>query len=79
MDTPTPSRRRFVQGGLGALGSLAVGETITLVPAEAQGREPAGQRKAERRPSGRGRPKNDYSRATVVKSVCLNCSTVCGI
>ncbi len=29
--------------------------------------------------NGNGRLKNDYSRATLVKSVCLNFSTVCGI
>ena len=38
-----------------------------------------GQRKAQRRASGNGRLKNDYSKAQKIKSVCLNCSTVCGI
>lgn len=77
-----PSRRRMLKGGVQALGSLAVGQTITLVPQEAQAaasRTLVGQRKAQRRANGRGRLKNDYSRAKVVKSVCLNCSTVCGI
>ena len=81
-DSTTPSRRRFVKGGMSALGSLAVGQTIALTPTEAdaaQSRKLIGQRKAERRPNGRGRLKNDYSRAKIIKSVCLNCSTVCGI
>ena len=83
MTTPTikPSRRRVLKGGLGALSTLALGETIALTPADAAAAEPklTGQRKAERRPNGRGRLKNDYSRAKIIKSVCLNCSTVCGI
>ncbi len=78
-------RREIVKRGFAALASLAVGETILLTPDDAQAawwnrkKEPYGQRKAVRRPSGKGRLKNDYSRATIVKSVCLNCSTVCGI
>ena len=28
--------------------------------------------------NGNGRLKNDYSRAALIKSVGLNCSTVCG-
>ena len=82
MNNNNTSRRGFVKGGLGALSTLAVGETISLVPTDAkaaQGRKLIGQRKAERRASGRGRLKNDYSRAKIIKSVCLNCSTVCGI
>ena len=78
--TNDPSRRGFViKGGLGALSTLAIGETIALTPGAAEAKEPTGQRKAERRPNGRGRLKNDYSRSTQIKSVCLNCSTVCGI
>jgi thiosulfate reductase / polysulfide reductase chain A len=75
-------RRHVLQGGLAALSSLAVGQTIALTPTPAQAassRKLVGQRKALRRANGRGRLKNDYSRATLVKSVCLNCSTVCGI
>ena len=78
-------RRDVIKRGFGALASLAVGETILLTPDDAQAawwnrkKEPYGQRKAVRRPSGKGRLKNDYSRATIIKSVCLNCSTVCGI
>ncbi len=75
-----PSRRRMLKGSLGALGSLGLGQTISLVPGEAQAARPLiGQRKAKRRGNGRGRLKNDYSKAKIIKSVCLNCSTVCGI
>jgi thiosulfate reductase / polysulfide reductase chain A len=78
-------RRDILKRGMGALATLAVGEEILLTPDDAQAawwnRKQAlsGQRKAGRRPSGKGRLKNDYSRATIVKGVCLNCSTVCGI
>jgi thiosulfate reductase / polysulfide reductase chain A len=81
----TENRRGFLKTGFGALSSLAVGETILLMPSEAEAffwnRKPElmGQRKAVRRPNGKGRLKNDYSKATIVKGVCLNCSTVCGI
>ncbi len=82
--TTTPdidsARRGFVKGGLGALSTLAVGETIALTPSEAHAAtELIGQRKAARRSNGRGRLKNDYRKAKIIKSVCLNCSTVCGI
>ena len=79
---PKPSRRGVLKGGLGALSTLALGETIALMPGPAQAassRKLVGQRKAKRRANGNGRLKNDYSRATLIKSVCLNCSTVCGI
>ena len=78
-------RRDVLKRGMGALALLAVGEVILLTPDDANAawwnakKEPYGQRKAARRPSGKGRLKNDYSRATIVKGVCLNCSTVCGI
>jgi thiosulfate reductase / polysulfide reductase chain A len=78
-------RRDFFKTGFAALSTLAVGETILLMPTEAEAflwnSKPvlAGQRKAARRPNGKGRLKNDYSKATIVKGVCLNCSTVCGI
>ena len=78
-------RRDVLKRGMGALATLAVGEVILLTPDDANAawwnakKEPYGQRKAARRPSGKGRLKNDYSRATIVKGVCLNCSTVCGI
>ncbi len=78
-------RREVLKRGMSALATLAVGEVILLTPDDANAawwnrkKEPYGQRKAGRRPSGKGRLKNDYSRATIVKGVCLNCSTVCGI
>jgi thiosulfate reductase/polysulfide reductase chain A len=79
-------RRTFIKTGFGALSTLALGETILLTPNEAQAqffgyRKTAifGQRKVKRRANGKGRLQNDYTKATVVKSVCLNCSTVCGI
>ena len=75
-------RREFVKQGFSALATLAVGETILLSPNDAgaqsfgslfgsKKRELYGQRKAGRRPNGKGRLKNDYKRATVVKGVCL--------
>jgi thiosulfate reductase / polysulfide reductase chain A len=79
-------RRTFVNTA--TLSTLALGQAITLSP-EAQATSwwdrmlgtPAlyGQRKTYRRESGKGRKVNDYSKAKVVKGVCLNCSTVCGI
>jgi thiosulfate reductase / polysulfide reductase chain A len=78
---PTAPRREFIKQGFAALATLAIGEVILLSPHEAAAATKGlyGQRKAARRPSGDGRLKNDYTRATVVKGVCLNCSTVCGI
>jgi thiosulfate reductase / polysulfide reductase chain A len=81
-------RRSFVKVGTAALSTLAMGEMIMLNPAHAQNRfldlfksKPKlyGKRKAVRRANGKGRIPNDYSKATIIKSVCLNCSTVCGI
>ena len=79
-------RRKFIKTGFGALSSLAVGETILLTPTDAQAwfwnnkkKVVYGQRKQMRRANGKGRLANDYSKATIVKGVCLNCSTVCGI
>jgi anaerobic selenocysteine-containing dehydrogenase len=81
MSTQETSRRGFIKQGMAAMSTLAVGETIALLPGEAQAAAPelTGQRKAARRPNGKGRLKNDYSKATIHKGVCLNCSTVCGI
>lgn len=78
-------RRAAIKRGLSAMATLAVGETIVLGPRDANAffwstrRELYGQRKAVRRPNGKGRLVNDYTRAKVVKGVCLNCSTVCGL
>jgi thiosulfate reductase / polysulfide reductase chain A len=81
----TNARRSFMKTGMGALSTLALGETILLTPTDAKAffwnkkKELYGQRKAVRNADGKGRIPNDYSKATKIKSVCLNCSTVCGI
>ncbi len=81
-------RRSLMKIGGAALSTLAMGEMILLSPdAQAaslfdvfkQKPKLVGQRKAVRRANGKGRVPNDYSKATIVKGVCLNCSTVCGI
>jgi thiosulfate reductase / polysulfide reductase chain A len=80
-------RRQFTQLSAISLANIALGQTIWMAsPAEAgllDWLKPKpklyGQRKTVRRPNGKGRLKNDYSKATIVKGVCLNCSTVCGI
>jgi thiosulfate reductase / polysulfide reductase chain A len=78
-------RRTALKRGFSALATLALGETILLTPGDAHAffwnkkRELYGQRKAVRRASGKGRIANDYRKAKIIKSVCLNCSTVCGI
>jgi thiosulfate reductase / polysulfide reductase chain A len=79
-------RRAFTQAA--SLATLGLGQTIVMAP-QAHATSlwdrmlgtPAlyGQRKAVRRASGKGRKVNDYSKAKIVKGVCLNCSTVCGI
>lgn len=74
-------RREFVKSGVGALATLAVGETILLSP------QPAAAAIAAHEPlnyttNAAGTVKKvrtDYRKAKKVKSVCLNCSTVCGI
>ena len=79
-------RRNFIKTGFAALSTLAVGETIFLTPTDAEAQlfnkkkiELIGQRKVKRRANGKGRLKNDYTKAKIIKGVCLNCSTVCGI
>jgi thiosulfate reductase / polysulfide reductase chain A len=81
-------RRKFIKVGASAISTLAVGEMIMLAPGAAEAGffdmfrstpKLYGQRKAVRRANGKGRLKNDYSKAKIVKGVCLNCSTVCGI
>jgi thiosulfate reductase / polysulfide reductase chain A len=81
-------RRSFVKAGTASLATLALGEVIMLTPTSAEaglldwlrGKPKLyGQRKAVRRANGKGRLANDYSKAKIIKSVCLNCSTVCGI
>jgi len=66
------SRRGFLKVGIGALASLGVGEKILLYPGECAQEPPRPRRR-------RRRPPNDYRRARQITSVCLNCSTVCGI
>ncbi|KAF1858517.1 hypothetical protein Lal_00015034 [Lupinus albus] len=73
-------RRGFLKSGLGALATLAVGETILLAPGDAV----AGDAAAVADPlnyavdaDGKARKRHvDYRTATAVKSVCLNCSTL---
>jgi thiosulfate reductase/polysulfide reductase chain A len=73
------NRREFIKVGIAAMASLGVGEVIRLTPNEAIGAERLPNRK--RRPGEAAKPKtpNDYRHATKTPSVCLNCSTVCGI
>ncbi len=84
-DTANKDRRIFLKQGLTALSTLALGETILLTSEDANAffwnakKDVYGQRKSVRRPNGKGRLKNDYSKAVIKKGVCLNCSTVCGI
>ena len=84
-DSANNDRRVFLKQGLAALSTLALGETILLTSEDANAffwnskKDVYGQRKSVRRPNGKGRLKNDYSKAVIKKGVCLNCSTVCGI
>ena len=65
-------RRSFIKTGIAAFANLQLGEVILLtVGATAVG--------AEVNTLLSFKKKHDYSKAKVVKSVCLNCSTVCGI
>lgn len=73
------NRREVLRGGIAALASLGLGELILLQPGETVAAESDGT--PARRPGERGIPKvpHDYRQAQKVTSVCLNCSTVCGI
>ncbi len=67
-------RRAFIKNGIGAMATLGVGELIALTPTAVQA--------MSYRPIGDGvqrKIKNNYATATRITSVCLNCSTVCGI
>lgn len=70
-DTLQIDRRDFIKVGIGAMATLAVGEIIWLAPGEVVYAEPPPKRE----------PKipNNYRKAKKITSVCLNCSTVCGI
>jgi anaerobic selenocysteine-containing dehydrogenase len=73
-------RRDFIKSGFGALATLAVGETILLTPqpaAAAMLDEPLNY--AVNAAGNAHKVHTDYRQARMVKSVCLNCSTVCGI
>ena len=65
-------RRSFVKSGIAALASLQLGEVIFLTAG-------ATAASAGMATLLSNKKKHDYRKATVVKSVCLNCSTVCGI
>ncbi|GAC1419721.1 MAG: thiosulfate reductase PhsA [Burkholderiaceae bacterium] len=65
-------RRAFIKTGIAALANLQLGEVIFL----AAGAAAVG---AEVQTVLSFKKKHDYRNARVVKSVCLNCSTVCGI
>jgi len=70
-------RRDFLKTGIASLAGLQLGEVIRLFPGEpAEAAEPKRPRRI-----AKGTPKIpiDYRRATRTTSVCLNCSTVCGI
>ena len=72
-------RRDFIKSGIGALGALGVGELILLTPGAAA--EPPARLPSRKRRIGKAtaKIKNDYRKAEKRTSVCLNCSTVCGI
>lgn len=73
-------RRDFVRTGIGALATLGVGELILLTPGEeAHANLTAPKQGGGAGPTGAVKVPNDYSKAAKVPSVCLNCSTVCGI
>ena len=74
-------RRKFIKSGIGALSTLALGETILLTPQPAAAATSALEPLSYKLNAG-GQPRKnrtDYRNATKIKSVCLNCSNVCGI
>ena len=80
--TTAKPRRQFMKKGLAALSTLALGETILLTSDDANAyfwnskKDVYGQRKSVRRANGKGRLKNDYSKAVIKKGVCLNTVSV---
>lgn len=72
-------RRGFIKSGLQALATLAVGETILLAPGDAEATPADPLNYAIDATGAAHKIRPDYRKATLVKSVCLNCSTVCGI
>jgi thiosulfate reductase/polysulfide reductase chain A len=75
-------RRHFMKTGVKSMATLGLGETILLTQGGAQAAAQAlnytpvasGARAGKLR-----KVKNDYRSAQRITSVCLNCSTVCGI
>jgi len=72
-------RRQFIKSGIGALATLAVGETILLTPQEASAAMNEPLNYSVNAAGTAKKVRTDYRTAKSVKSVCLNCSTVCGI
>ena len=68
-------RRTTIKLGIGALAGLAVGEFIRLDPISSG----SGLAQASEVVHNRPRRRIDYTKAKFVPSVCLNCSSVCGI
>ncbi|MEX2185762.1 MAG: molybdopterin-dependent oxidoreductase [Pirellulales bacterium] len=75
----TTNRREFIKVGIAAMASLGVGELIRLSPGELPAAERLPTRKRREGKPGQPKTPHDYSKATKITSVCLNCSTVCGI
>ena len=73
-------RRTFIKSGIAALASLSLGEMIMLKPGEilADTMTPLNPTQRAAR-SRRSKVANNYANAQRVPSVCLNCSTTCGI
>lgn len=74
-------RRGFIKTGIGAMASLALGETILLAPGEVAAADGLQDDSTTSGPKTKAFSKalHDYLRAERKPSVCLNCSTVCGI
>lgn len=72
-------RRDFIKSGLGALATLGLGETILLAPGDAAAAPADALNYAVDADGAARKLRPDYRKAASVKSVCLNCSTVCGI
>jgi len=72
-------RRDFIKSGLAALATLGLGETILLDVRDAQAAAPDPLNYAPDAHGDLRKVRPDYRKAQVVRSVCLNCSTVCGI
>ena len=72
-------RRQFIKSGIGALATLAIGETILLTPEDVFAVENDPLNYSVNAAGTAKKMRTDYRTARSVKSVCLNCSTVCGI